>query len=89
MAGQNVIARINVSIAEAKEDLSAQVAEFEAAVTTQNADFKVQLSEDPSEMKAGNKALHAVVESHERILWRTVQPLLLLLSAAVLGYLFR
>ena len=86
LSGQNVIAVVGSQIAE----LKAQMADFRAEV-------KAEITEVRAEMKAGFAEVNALsidaqaarIDVMQRVVWRVIWPLIVLLAAPVLGLLYQ
>ena len=73
-AGENVIAAIGAKITELKAGIDTQGARIEAQIT---------------EIKAEIKAQTARIDVLQRVIWRVIWPLIILLAAPIFGLLYK
>ena len=74
LAGENVVAVLGAKIAELKAGIDAQGARIEAQIT---------------EIKAEIKAQTARIDILQRVIWRVIWPLIILLAAPIFGLLYK
>ena len=91
-AGENVVAAIGAQITELKAGIDtqgarieAQITELKAGIDTQGARIEAQITE----LKAEIKAQTARIDVLQRVIWRVIWPLIILLAVPVFGLLYR
>ena len=99
LSGQNVIAVVGSQIA----DLKAQIADFRAEMKAEITEVRAEITEVRAEMKAGFAEVNARIDAQaaridtqaaridvmQRVIWRVIWPLIVLLAAPVLGLLYQ
>lgn len=99
LSGQNVIAVVGSQIAE----LKAQIADFRAEMKAETTEVRAEITEVRAEMKAGFAEVNARIDAQaaridsqaaridvmQRVIWRVIWPLIVLLAAPVLGLLYQ
>jgi hypothetical protein len=99
-AGQNVIAVVNARFAELSAKIDTQVAELSAKVDTQVAELSAKVDTQVAELSAkvdtqiaelGAKidAQGTRIDELQRVVWRVIWPLVVLLASTVFGLLYR
>ena len=73
-AGENVVAVIGAQITELKAGIDAQGARIEAQITELKAEIKAQTSR---------------IDVLQRVIWRVIWPLIILLAAPIFGLLYK
>ena len=103
LSGQNVIAVVGSQIAELKVLIADFRAEMKAEITEVRAEMKAEITEVRAEMKAGFAEVNARIDSQaaridaqtsrtddlQRVIWRVIWPLIVLLAAPVFGLLYK
>ena len=84
-AGENVIAAIGAQITELKAGIEAQITEVKAGIDTQGSRIEAQITE----VKAEIKAQSARIDVLQRVIWRVIWPLIVLLAAPIFGLLYK
>ena len=99
LSGQNVIAVVGSQIAE----LKAQMADFRAEMKAEITEVRAEVTDFRAEMKAGFAEVNARIDAQaaridtqaaridvmQRVIWRVIWPLIVLLAAPVLGLLYQ
>ena len=99
LSGQNVIAVVGSQIAE----LKAQIADFRAEMKAETTEVRAEITEVRAEMKAGFAEVNARIDAQtaridaqaaridvmQRVIWRVIWPLIVLLAAPVFGLLYQ
>ena len=80
-AGENVIAAIRAQITELKAELKAQGARIDGRFS--------QIEAQIIEVKAELKAQGARIDDLQKVVWRVIWPLIVLLAVPVFGLLYR
>ena len=78
LSGHNVIAAI-----------SAQLTEFRAEQDTRLTRIEAHITEVKVEMKAGFSEVNSRIDTLEKVVWRVIWPLIVLVAVPVFGLLYR
>ena len=103
LSGQNVIAVVGSQIAELKAQMADFRAEMKAEITEVRAEMKAEITEVRAEMKTGFAEVNARIDAQaaridaqaaridvmQRVIWRVIWPLIVLLAAPVFGLLYQ
>ena len=99
LSGQNVIAVVGSQIAE----LKVLIADFRAEMKAEITEVRAEITEVRAEMKAGFAEVNARIDAQaaridaqtsriddlQRVIWRVIWPLIVLLAAPVFGLLYK
>ena len=99
LSGQNVIAVVGSQIAE----LKVLIADFRAEMKAEITEVRAEITEVRAEMKAGFAEVNARIDTQaaridaqtsriddlQRVIWRVIWPLIVLLAAPVFGLLYK
>ena len=80
-AGENVVAVLGAKITELKAGIDTQGARIEA----QGARLEAQITEIKAEIKAQTSRIDVL----QRVIWRVIWPLIILLAAPIFGLLYK
>ena len=99
LSGQNVIAVVGSQIAE----LKVLIADFRAEMKAEITEVRAEITDFRAEMKAGFAEVNARIDTQaaridaqtsriddlQRVIWRVIWPLIVLLAAPVFGLLYK
>ena len=85
LRGQNVIAVIGAQIAELKAELKFETAELRAEMKAGFAEVNVRIDAQAARIDAQT----ARIDVMQRVIWRVIWPLIVLLAAPVFGLLYK
>ncbi len=97
------IAELKAQIADFRAEMKAEITEVRAEITEVRAEMKAEITEVRAEMKAGFAEVNARIDAQaaridtqaaridvmQRVIWRVIWPLIVLLAAPVLGLLYQ
>lgn len=92
LSGQNVIAVVGSQIAELKSQMADFRAEMKAEITEVRAEMKAGFAEVNARIDAQAARIDAQsarIDVMQRVIWRVIWPLIVLLAAPVLGFLYQ
>ena len=97
------IAELKAQIADFRAEMKAEITEVRAEITEVRAEMKAEITEVRAEMKTGFAEVNARIDAQaaridaqaaridvmQRVIWRVIWPLIVLLAAPVFGLLYQ